>query len=166
MSYVDAPRSHAAVADAAVSAALLAFAAGAIHLVVGEPHLGTEPAFGLALVASGVLQLAWGAAVLKWPSRGVVLAGLGVNALALLAYAVSRSVGLPIGPDPGVPGGIGALDTAVVIDEALLVLLSARYFRLRPARADWHAGGLLIRAAGIAAAISALLVVAGAGHAH
>jgi hypothetical protein len=79
---------HPAVVLAAASSA----AAGAIHAAAAGSHaeLATlSRLFALAAVA----QIGWAAAVLWRQSRPIVLAGIAINAVALGAWGVTRSVG-------------------------------------------------------------------------
>lgn len=160
-----APRRRS-VTDTVIATALTSVAAASVHFAVGVPHASEDPLFAAALVGCGALQLVWGHALLKRPTRSVIVLGLLLNVLALLTYGVSRSVGLPFGPEPWIPAGIGPLDLITVVDEAFIVFLAARFFRRDQPAAGWHDGRVLIGAAMTAAVITVLLLGAGAEHAH
>ncbi len=67
------------------------------------------------------LQLAWGAAILSGESRTLYSAAAVGNALVLSIWAVSRTFGVPFGPDPWTPEGIGLLDGVATVYEAVIV---------------------------------------------
>jgi hypothetical protein len=112
--------------------ALASAGAGAIHLKVVPEHLEEFTPFGVGFIALGVFQLLWAAAVLIRPTMLVLAIGLIVSALTIGVWVVSRTVGLPFGPEAGEPEAIGTLD---VLSTALegLVVLGAGYLMLRPA---------------------------------
>jgi hypothetical protein len=96
-------------------------AAAAVHFAVLGEHFGEDPRFGAFFVAAGLFQLAWAACILKRVSpRLLVAAGIG-NALILGVWALSRTVGLPIGPDSAVPEPVGLPDLVASACEVGLV---------------------------------------------
>jgi hypothetical protein len=116
----------------AIVAATLSLAAAAIHLAVLEEHALLDVLFGVFFLGVGGAQLAWAAAYLAWPSRGLALAGIGGNLLVIATWIVSRTIGLPIGPTPWLPEPAALLDllaTALevgLVGTLLLVLRDAR----------------------------------------
>jgi hypothetical protein len=88
--------------------------AGLVHAAVIREHWSEWAVYGVffAVVAAG--QLGWGLAALArdrapFP-RLVAAANLAVIAL----WAVTRTVGLPVGPGAGVPEAVGAADLGAV----------------------------------------------------
>ena len=79
--------------------AVASLGAGLIHLAYAPEHLLEFRLLGTGFVAAGVFQLAWGASVATRDSRRALAVG-GLLSLAFVGvWAVSRTVGLPVGPD-------------------------------------------------------------------
>src|SRR5581483_3382030 len=72
-------------------AAVASELAGLIHLAFAREHLHEFVPFGLFFLVAGFFQIVWAA-------RFFAL-GLVVNALTVLLWAITRTVGLPIGPE-------------------------------------------------------------------
>jgi hypothetical protein len=110
--------------------ALLVLTAAAIHFAVVPEHLDEYVPFGLFFVAAGLAQLVLAAAILTTPLRGLMLAGAAGTVAIIALWIVSRTVGVPIGPEPWEPEAPGAIDVACTAMEAvsaiLLVGLAAR----------------------------------------
>jgi hypothetical protein len=86
-------------AAARVVLAAAAVGAGAIHLVFAPEHLTEYQPLGIGFVVAGVLQLLWAVALVLRDSRRWLVVG-GVLSLAFAGvYLMSRTVGLPIGPE-------------------------------------------------------------------
>src|ERR687893_213019 len=83
-----------------VLAALLAGAAGT-HFAMAPAHADEWLAEGIAFAATGWAQVVLAVAVVVRPSRRVLGLGIVVNLLVLAAYLVSRTAGLPVGPEAG-----------------------------------------------------------------
>lgn len=120
--------------------ALLATSAAAIHFAVVWEHLEEFALFGVLFGAAAVLQLAWAALIiLRPPSRRLLLAGAIGNAGLFAVWLLSRSAGLPIGPEPWTPEPVGVadvlatvLEVAIVCGVLALVGRGAGSFRLAP----------------------------------
>lgn len=160
--------------------ALLLAAAGGIHLVEGLGHLpilaAADPVAGAVadwgegtfflLVAAAQLVLArW---LAQHPSRLVMGAVVALNLAVAATWAVSRTVGLPVGSLPGVPDVVTATDAAATAIEVLVATLAAGLLltwsrvasALRPRR---NSGAVL----GIGVAAAVLLTAVGPlGHSH
>jgi FtsP/CotA-like multicopper oxidase with cupredoxin domain len=119
-----------------LSAAAFTASAGAIHLAVVPDHFEEYVPFGLFFLAVGLAQMAAAAAILYRPCRRLLLALAAANAGLLALWLVSRTSGLPIGPDPGIPEPIGFADAACASLEVLslpaLLILAIRGRRPRP----------------------------------
>jgi hypothetical protein len=92
--------------------ALAAASAGcaAIHAMVCPAHFREATAFGVFFAVAAAGQAAWAVvAVLRPSPRLLTLAAVG-NASIVGLWIVTRTVGLPIGPDVWRPEGIGAAD--------------------------------------------------------
>src|SRR4051794_12236288 len=120
---------------AAIRVLLGAAAAGAgvIHLAFTPEHLHEYLPLGLGFLAAGVLQLAWAAAVVLRESRRLLLLG-GVFSLGFVAvYLMSRTTGLPLGPEAFEPEGVGAADLlccALEVPVGIAALVLARRPRM------------------------------------
>lgn len=118
----DARRRGQAVAAAGVLAV-----AGAIHVVAGFDHLPEYMPFAAAFFGMAAFQLLAAAALARGTAtdalRGAIV-GLSVAIAAL--WAVSRLVGLPIGPEPWQPEAVGVQDAVCTVAELLAAVLTLR----------------------------------------
>jgi hypothetical protein len=94
----------------AVIAAALSLAAAGIHFAVITEHLEEYVLFGVLFFALACFQLIWAQIYLVWPRPTVAALGIVVNLGAVLVWATSRTIGLPIGPQPWVPEQLGFAD--------------------------------------------------------
>jgi hypothetical protein len=113
------PRATEAVA---IAAAASSGVAAAIHAAVIGPHLEESRLFAAAFAAMAVAQGGWMVLILVGPSRRRYLAGAGLNGAVILIWLLSRTVGLPVGPDPWLAEPIGAMDAIATLAELLAVL--------------------------------------------
>jgi hypothetical protein len=127
-------RPDARLEDRAFVACGLAWAAGLVHAVAALDH-GPRPA---ALLMAAAVQLSWGVALYMRPGRGVLVAGVLLN-----AAAVGFWIGSPT-----------LLESVAITDELALALLALA--QLRPRRAGRIAGAL--RAAAMAGCVYLILV--------
>jgi hypothetical protein len=105
-----------------VAAVATAAAAGA-HFAVAPEHFREWWGFGTFMLVVGIAQLAWAAS----PSSAAI--GIGGNAALVALWALSRTTGLPFGPDAGTPEAIGPVDLASVLLEltAVAALVANRF---------------------------------------
>ena len=134
------------IADATL--AVLSVVAATIHLLVVPEHLDEYVPFGVFFVVIGIAQAGWALLMGTIPGRGLLATGLVGNAAIILIWAVTRTVGLPIGPEPWAPEPVGAWDVLstgceVLIVTGLLVLFPLVTRFARPAGGDHnvHARG-------------------------
>ena len=99
----------------------LSAGAAVVHFAVTPEHFRENVLFGLFFVVVATLQLAWGAAVIARESRSLYLGGAVGNALILGVWALSRTTGLPLGPDAGSPEPVGLLDGLATVYQAVVV---------------------------------------------
>ena len=137
-----------------VTSLALAAAAG-LHLAAFPEHLEEGVVIASFFAVCAVLQL--GAAVVvsagaSLRARRVIILG---NLAVIAIWVVSRTVGLPFGPDANVPEAISALDALSFMAEVVAIggLVTMAYRGRAPARV-WKAGP----AAGLAVA---MLLIAG-----
>lgn len=122
-----------------VMVAGLSAGAAVIHLVAAPHHYEELGDLGAGFLAAAVFQGAWSMACLSGPSARTRWLGIAVNAAVVLAWAYTRTVGLPVGPFAGSPEPIGFPDAAAVTFELLLiaglVAMRSRPFGAEPPRA-------------------------------
>ncbi|HEY1274833.1 MAG TPA: hypothetical protein VGF25_07975 [Thermoleophilaceae bacterium] len=156
------------------SIALLSAAAAVIHLDAAHDHV-EHAELAVAFVATAWAQAMWSWLVVTRPTRRVLWAGILLNLWIVLVWAVSRTAGLPVGPEAGSAEPVGVKDAVATTFELLVVVgafaaLSPRVVTKR--LADPRAGRRALAA--VAAAVFALSVPAfvaaahehEAGHAH
>jgi hypothetical protein len=123
-----------------LTVALASAGAATIHFAVIAQHLEEYWLFGSFFIGVAIAQLAWALAVLIRASAAVYLAGLVGNAVVAATWVVSRTTGLPLGPESGEPESVGIADTVASAFEvliaagALLLLLRMTSRRRRLAR--------------------------------
>jgi hypothetical protein len=128
----------------------------AIHAAVVPEHLaewGAAGAFFIVLAAAELVVavlLAWpgGIQLLAQPQRMVLLAGAVVSIGPLALWLYSRTLGMPFGPEPGVPEAVGLADVASSLLElgtllVAVVLLRSRDWTRRP-RVSAHLRWLIV----------------------
>jgi hypothetical protein len=115
--------------------AFLSLGAAAIHFVMIAPHFNESSLFGLAFALMAWFQLAWALFVIRSLRRDVLLAGVIGNLAIIGTWAISRTVGLPVGPGSGVAEPAGFIDVLSVVLEAAVVL-GAGALLLVPGLAD------------------------------
>ncbi|MEP7360223.1 MAG: hypothetical protein ABI744_01455 [Chloroflexota bacterium] len=103
-------RTVATYAPLAVIAAALSLASAGIHFAVISEHLADDVLFGVLFFALGWFQLVWAQVYLIWQRRSAAWLAIIVNLGAVLVWVMSRTVGLPIGPEPWVPEQLGFAD--------------------------------------------------------
>jgi hypothetical protein len=115
-------------------AAGLSVGAGLIHLAVIPEHLDEGVAVAAFFGAAAAFQLGWAAIHLARPERDIEGLGRAANAIVIGVWVWSRFVGLPIGPEPGLPEAIGFPDLLATLFEAALVGILMTRLAARPKR--------------------------------
>ncbi len=100
---------------------VLTWASAVIHAVVVPEHLREWGPAGAFFIAVALAQLAWGALIYRRPTRRWLLAGVYGNVALVGIWLVSRSIGVPIGPDAGHPEALGARDALATLNEVFAV---------------------------------------------
>jgi hypothetical protein len=104
-----------------LTVALLSLGAAVVHFAVIAQHFDEWWLSGLFFVAIATFQVAWAPLVLLRPSAPAYLAGAAVNAAAVVTWIVSRTSGVPVGPEAGEPEAVGFPDTLAIAFEVVLV---------------------------------------------
>jgi hypothetical protein len=93
--------------------------AGLIHLVVTPEHWDEAVLYGAFFLGTTIVQVGLAVALPVRPTR-LLVAGNVVVQLALVAlWAVTRTAGIPLGPEAGEVEAVGALDVICVVLEVL-----------------------------------------------
>jgi hypothetical protein len=100
---------------------LFSAAAGFLHAVATPEHFAEHFVFGLFFLVVTVGQMAVVVAGLNRPCRALWVATVAGNAIVLAIWAVSRTTGLPFGPEAWTPEPIGLLDMACAGYEIALI---------------------------------------------
>ena len=142
--------------------ASLSAAAAAIHFAVVFEHFRDYLLYGVFFLVLAWAQLIWPAVLLWRPSRLWLWLGLAGNAAVLAVYVLSRTAGLPVGPDLHHPEPVGALDVVSCVLEFALVTGCAALL-WRPSLADRpvrRRGGVAAAAAMLAVPVLAIAATA------
>ncbi|MDQ1641104.1 MAG: hypothetical protein QOJ90_455 [Actinomycetota bacterium] len=97
--------------------------AGLVHVAVVREHFSEYWLFGAFFAALAAVQLAWGLAALARPTVPAPRLINGLTVGVILLWLVSRSTGLPLGPDPWTPEPFGRADLLCTVLEVAMVLL-------------------------------------------
>ncbi|MHB1261786.1 MAG: hypothetical protein ACYC2H_08735 [Thermoplasmatota archaeon] len=119
-----------------VLAAALSLAAGGLHAMAGPAHVEEWCVYGVFFFGAAAAQAAYGLILLTqgiegwggWMAvrRAVYLAGIAMTLAIILLWVVTRTVGVPVGPEAFEPEGIGVLDLSSKVIEIGLALVLAR----------------------------------------
>jgi len=98
--------------------------AALVHAEVIRSHFQESTLYGWFFVLSAAAQLIWGLLVLRRPDRALLVSGAIGNGLIVVLWGVTRTTGLPIGPEPWQAEGVGAFDVLATVLELALVICS------------------------------------------
>lgn len=153
------------VSTSLLVAAVTSLGAGLVHAAAAGTHSDdTQLAWMFAICA--VAQIGWAAAVVAWPRRSALAAGVVLNGGCVLIWALTRTVGL-FGPladveAVGTQDLIAAVLGAVAAGSALLALVG----RVRPAAGrEGRLDVPLVAVASVLVVVMAVPAMA-AGHTH
>lgn len=143
----------------------LAWAGSLIHVQAAVDHIAEYWLYALFFIALASVQCIWGVALYRSARPGMLVVGTVVSLAVVGLWLLSRTVGLPIGPDRASPEPLGLLDVIATADEigiaGLMLLL------LHPPRTGTLAGGIgFLRVLGLFLIMLSLLALAGGVHAH
>ena len=131
---LDHPRQADRSKTVLYAAAVFSLLAALVHLWAMPEHFEEWWGYGTFFLVSAVVQGAYAAVLLRWPSRSLLLLGVGGNLSIIALYLVTRTVGIPFfGPHAGEVEGIGAADlSATAAEFALIAVLGAVLLRGLP----------------------------------
>jgi hypothetical protein len=151
----------------ATVAMALSLGAAAIHFAVFGEHFAEYAPYGIAFTALAWFQVGWAVGWVVERRRSLALVAIVVNGGALLVWAASRTVGLPIGPVPGELEPVGPLDLlAGALEVAIIGVLAwdvgMRAIRYRPALSAAGAT-LVVGSVALAVVLATSVALASAG---
>ena len=104
-------------------AAALSLGAAAIHFAAGPEHVEELGDLGLGFYWAAIFQAGWALAYLARPHPTLAWIGIAGNAAIVLAWAWTRTVGLPVGADAGHAEAIGVPDLIATLFQLGLVAI-------------------------------------------
>jgi hypothetical protein len=108
------------------SAAAASAAAGVIHFAAAAEHAPVYPEATAFFVGIGVFQVVWAAMILGRPSRILYAGGVAASLTTIALWAVSRTTGLPFGPEAFIREAVGRADViSTLLEEGLVLLVVA-----------------------------------------
>jgi hypothetical protein len=112
--------------------------AAAIHFAVIDQHVAEYWLFGVFFVVVALAQLGWVVAVVSNPTRMVYVVGALGNALIAVTWVISRTTGLPFGPEAGEPEPVGIADVVSTAFEVAVVAGTLLLLRGVELRRSWE----------------------------
>jgi hypothetical protein len=150
-----------------IALALTSLGAAGIHFAVMGDHFAEYFLFGLFFSAVAWLQALWAVAIVVFPDRRLLAAGLVGNLSIALIWGFSRTTGLPVGPDAGTAEAVGFADVLSTALELLIVAGCAWLLasQRQPGLLTWRAGRGAVAALTIALiGLTTAAIATGAGH--
>jgi hypothetical protein len=108
-----------------VGVALASAGCAVVHAAAGPAHFREATAFGAFFLAAAALQGTWALLVIRRVTRALLKIGAFGNTAVLLLWAVTRTVGLPIGPDAWHAEAVAPPDAFASLLEVMVVLGAA-----------------------------------------
>jgi hypothetical protein len=136
-SHAPAARRFTAAEELVLVAAVLVFASSFIHAAVIADHFEEFWLFGAFFAAITGLQAAWTVLIYGDPlNRALLLVGAVGNGALVVVWTISRTIGVPVGPQPWRPEAVGVVDVLSTLDELVTVILVATVLGLRSSGAS------------------------------
>lgn len=160
-------------------AAVLSLTVGAVHFGYAPHHLADDWAHGWFFMILGAYQVAFAVLVVARPRRWLWWSAVVVETASIATWIVSRTVGLPVGPEDlrteaaGAPDIVCAAIEAMIIVLALVAVLAPTWLE-RPARDRTSTRFAAIAVGTVAVVLGALVLTpsytaaheAASGHTH
>jgi hypothetical protein len=109
--------------------------AAGVHVAVCPEHYGEGWLYGAFFTVTASLQLLWAVLLMFRPDPRTVRAGLVATVGLIALWAVTRTAGIPLGPERGEVEAVGALDVIATTCE-LVVVMAAAWALTRSGRQD------------------------------
>jgi hypothetical protein len=117
-------RARAGVSGATLAlAGALSLLAAAIHVRVAPEHFEQWTGYGAFFVVCALAEVAYLWLLVRRPQNWVLQVGIWGSLATMLVYFVSRTAGVPLGPDSGAVEAVDGLGLTATAAEAALVLL-------------------------------------------
>lgn len=100
------------------AACTLSLVAAAIHMLVTPEHFAEWWGYGTFFVIIANVEIAFACLLVLHPSRWVIHAGVWSTMATLLMYLVSRTAGIPLGPEAGAVEEVETLGLIATAAEA------------------------------------------------
>jgi hypothetical protein len=136
--------------------ALLSAGSGAIHFAVIQSHFEEYWLFGIFFAVLAWLQILWALVVVARPTRLVALTGALINGVAVAVWVWTRTIGVPVGPEPGSPEMAEFIDVLATMFELLVVIGAVALAFVRPAARRFGRTALLALTLVLTVAVSSL----------
>ena len=108
------------------AACVLSLVAAGVHMLVTPEHFAAWWGYGMFFVVVANVEIALACLLVLHPSRWILRAGLWSTMATLLMYFVSRTSGIPLGPDSGMVEEVETLGLIATVAEAgMLVAFGA-----------------------------------------
>lgn len=104
--------------------------AAALHFAAVRPHMGEWVPAAMFMACAGLAQFGWALWIARSAGPLATFAGVVLNTGIIGLWIVSRTEGLPFGPNAGMPEHIHGPDVLATVFEAVIVV--ACFSRLRP----------------------------------
>lgn len=110
---------------AAYAAAMLSLTSALIHLWAAPEHIDSSWwGYGAFFIVTALAQGIFAIVVLRWPKTLVCVAGIMGNLSIVAMYVVTRTSGIPLGPEAGMIEDPGLLDmTSLVAQVGIVIVL-------------------------------------------
>src|ERR687885_1532681 len=146
------------------AAALTLACAAAIHASVVEEHYREWVLEGLFFVALAAVEALLAVALAAGSAAAAYRAAIALSVATIALWAVSRTAGVPVGPEPWVPEPVGRADAAATLLELTTATVLAPLVLPAPGRAVTAVAVAVVSVA--AAALTAFALAPGADEAH
>lgn len=108
----------AAAGEACVLLAALAWATAFIHVLAAAHHYREWALYGVFFTILAPAQAIWGGLVFqRRHDRRILALGAIANLIVAVVWAMSRTTGIPIGPEPWTPEAVGWHDVIATLNE-------------------------------------------------
>jgi hypothetical protein len=144
----------------------LAWGAAVIHIEATIEHADEYVLYAVFFALLAPAQFAWGLLACRRPRPRLLAIGAIGCLLVVAVWVMSRTTGMPIGPDGAwTPEPIGAIDAIATGDELLIAVLVGSYLWLPPGRLAERVSRATV-AIGLALITLNSLALMIAGHEH